>query len=111
MYMALKPGYAPSAEVEDRIRGAIEAIIVKIARPKNVWIVPDMPKTRSGKIMRRVVAGLSNFVSPGDITTLANPGIVETICRQVQSAKVARGDLPWALSDAELVGIGRYEVE
>jgi acetyl-CoA synthetase len=110
MYVALKPGYAPTAEVEEKVRHAIDTIIGKIARPKNVWIVPDMPKTRSGKIMRRVVAGVSNFVSPGDITTLANPEIVETIRRQVQSAKVARGDLPRELSPQELEEIGRYGV-
>src|ERR1035437_10370477 len=40
---------------------AIETEIGKIARPKNVWIVPDMPKTRSGKIMRRVIAAISNI--------------------------------------------------
>jgi len=108
MYIALKPGYPPSTEAEERVRGAIETIIGKIARPKNVWIVPDMPKTRSGKIMRRVVAGISNFTSPGDITTLANPEIVETIRQQVQAAKVARGDLPRELSAQELEEIGRF---
>ena len=41
----------------DKVTKAIETEIGKIARPKNVWIVPDMPKTRSGKIMRRVIAG------------------------------------------------------
>jgi acetyl-CoA synthetase len=108
MYIALKPGYQPSPEIEDRVRGAIEDIIGKIARPKNVWIVPDMPKTRSGKIMRRVVAGISNFMSPGDITTLANPEIVDTIRSQVQTAKVARGDVPRELSAQELEEIGKF---
>lgn len=42
-----------------------------------------MPKTPSGKIVRRVVAGISNFTSPGDITTLAYPEIVETIRHHV----------------------------
>ena len=54
-------------------------MIGKIARPKNVHIVPDMPKTRSGKIMRRVLAAISNHLDTGDITTLANPDIVEQI--------------------------------
>ena len=36
-----------------------------------------MPKTRSGKIMRRVIAAISNFTDVGDVTTLANPDIVE----------------------------------
>jgi acetyl-CoA synthetase len=108
MYIALKPGYEPSPEIEDHVRGAIEDIIGKIARPKNVWIVPDMPKTRSGKIMRRVVAGISNFMSPGDITTLANPEIVDTIRIQVQTAKVAGGDVPRELSAQELEEIGKF---
>ena len=108
MYIALKPGYRPSPEIEERVRGAIEDIIGKIARPKNVWIVPDMPKTRSGKIMRRVVAGISNFMSPGDITTLANPEIVDTIRTQVQTAKVARGDVPRELSTQELEEIAKF---
>jgi acetyl-CoA synthetase len=112
MYVALKPGYAASDQIEDAVRGAIETIIGKIARPNNVWIVPDMPKTRSGKIMRRVVAGISNFADPGDITTLANPEVVETIRRQVQEDKVARGDVPRELSPQELEeirGFGRAE--
>ena len=44
---------------------AIETIIGKIARPKHVYIVPDMPKTRSGKIMRRVLAAISNNMDIG----------------------------------------------
>jgi acetyl-CoA synthetase len=108
MYVALKPGYTPSGEIEDHVRGAIETIIGKIARPKNVWIVPDMPKTRSGKIMRRVVAGISNFMDPGDTTTLANPEIVEVIRRHVQTEKVARGDMPRELSPEELEEVRRY---
>jgi acetyl-CoA synthetase len=42
-------------------------------------IVPDMPKTRSGKIMRRVLAAISNNEDAGDISTLANPEIVDDI--------------------------------
>ncbi len=75
-----------------------------MARPKNVWIVPDMPKTRSGKIMRRVIAGVSNFTDVGDVSTLANPEVVDEIRHQVQSAKVARGDTPRELTPEELEG-------
>ena len=101
MYVALKPGVSPSKEVEDKVARMIETEIGKIARPKNVWIVPDMPKTRSGKIMRRVVAGISNFTDVGDVTTLANPEIVEEIRVHVQSAKTARGEVPKELSGEE----------
>jgi len=59
-------------------------MIGKIARPKTVQVVPDMPKTRSGKLMRRVLAAISNKMNVGDITTLANPNIVEEIRVQVQ---------------------------
>jgi acetyl-CoA synthetase len=108
MYVALKPGYTPSEEIAGKVRGAIQTIIGPIARPKNVWIVPDMPKTRSGKIMRRVVAGISNFMDPGDTTTLANPEIVEVIRRHVQAEKVARGDVPRELSPEELEEVRRF---
>jgi acetyl-CoA synthetase len=108
MYVALKPGYKPSKEIEAKVSAAIDNLIGKIARPKNVWIVPDMPKTRSGKIMRRVIAGISNFTSPGDITTLANPEIVETILHHVQSAKVERGETPRELSKEELEEIKAF---
>jgi len=80
---------------------AIEVEIGKIARPTNVWIVADMPKTRSGKIMRRVIAGISNFTAVGDISTLANPEVVEQIKHHVQSQKLSRGQLPRELSAEE----------
>src|SRR5207244_2535354 len=102
MYVALKPGHKASKQLEDKVSGAIEKLIGKVARPKNVWIVPDMPKTRSGKIMRRVIAGISNFTSPGDITTLANPEVVDTIREQVQSEKVKRGERPRELTATDL---------
>ncbi|MGH3230294.1 MAG: acetate--CoA ligase [Streptosporangiaceae bacterium] len=111
MYIALKPGYAASADVEGKITKAIETDIGKIARPKNIWIVPDMPKTRSGKIMRRVIAATSNFADVGDITTLANPEVVEKIRQQVQSAKHARGEVPRELSQAEEEEIKRFGSE
>jgi len=84
IYIALKPGYAPSKEITEKVISTIEAMIGKIARPKRVHIVPDMPKTRSGKIMRRVLAAISNMLDTGDITTLANPDVVEQIRIAVQ---------------------------
>ncbi len=70
-----------------------------------------MPKTRSGKIMRRVIASVSNFADVGDVTTLANPEIVDGIRHQVQSAKVAKGDTPRKLSDVELAEIQSFGAE
>ena len=108
IYVALKPGYKPSKQIEDKVAAAIENLIGKVARPKNVWIVPDMPKTRSGKIMRRVIAGISNFTGTGDITTLANPEVVETILHHVQAQKVERGEVPRKLTEQELEDIKAF---
>jgi len=85
--------------------------IGKIARPKNVWIVPDMPKTRSGKIMRRVIAAVSNFTDVGDVTTLANPEVVDGIRRQVRAAKAAKGDVPRELTETEKAEIKAFGTE
>ena len=79
LYVSLKPGVDASEELRKRISDAIVKEIGPIARPKNVWIVPDMPKTRSGKIMRRVLAAISNKRDVGDLTTLANPEVVGQI--------------------------------
>ncbi len=84
IFVSLKPGVEPSDEIKAKVILAIEETIGKIARPKHVWIVPDMPKTRSGKIMRRVLASISNGLDVGDITTLANPDVVEEVRRMVQ---------------------------
>ncbi len=108
MYVSVKPGISPGTEIEDKVSAVIETEIGKIAWPKNVWIVPDMPKTRSGKIMRRVIAGVSNFTDVGDITTLANPEIVDQIREQVQSAKQARGEVPRQVSAAEAEEISKF---
>jgi len=101
MYVSLHPNVESGDHIAKKVVQSIEQAIGKIARPKHVWIVPDMPKTRSGKIMRRVLAGISNFTDPGDITTLANPEIVEDIRRFVQQEKIAEGEVPRELSEAE----------
>jgi len=111
MYISLKPGYEASDDMARKVTGAIETQIGKIARPKNVWIVPDMPKTRSGKIMRRVIAAVSNFAEVGDVTTLANPEVVDGIRHQVQAAKVAKGDTPCELSETEKAEIQAFGSE
>ncbi len=85
LYVSLKPGIAADETLTQRIMAAVETEISPIARPRKVWIVPDMPKTRSGKIMRRVLAALSTGGDTGDITTLANADVVEKI-RQLVAA-------------------------
>ncbi len=108
MYVALKQGVEPSDAISQKVSAMIEREIGKIARPKNVWLVPDMPKTRSGKIMRRVIAGISNFAEVGDVSTLANPEIVDQIRTQVQAEKRARGEVPGDLSATDKQEIATF---
>ena len=83
VYVSLKPGVSDGARVSAAIITTLETMIGKIARPKDVHIVPDLPKTRSGKIMRRVLAAISNTIDT-ETSRLANPDIVEIIRKQVQ---------------------------
>ena len=84
LYVALKPGNEASDALAQKISDKICEEIGKIAKPRKVWIVRDMPKTRSGKIMRRVLGAISNSKDVGDVTTLANPDIVEEIQNMVK---------------------------
>tara|TARA_Y100000588_G_scaffold40697_1_gene38890 strand:- start:3113 stop:5221 length:2109 start_codon:yes stop_codon:yes gene_type:complete len=107
LYVSLKPG-VDSSEIESLVKGAISTIIGPIARPSEVWITSDLPKTRSGKIMRRVIASISNFVDVGDVTTLANPEVVEEIKEHVQSAKFKSGNVPKDLPESMKKEIERF---
>ena len=84
LYVSLKPGKVASDDVAKAVSACIVKEIGAIARPRKVWIVPDMPKTRSGKIMRRVLGAISNNTDVGDVMTLANPEIVTLIMKMVQ---------------------------
>ncbi len=79
IFVSLKPGIIGSPEIEKKISDTLASEIGPIAKPGKVWIVSDMPKTRSGKIMRRILSAIANKQDTGDITTLANPQVVEEI--------------------------------
>ncbi len=79
VFVSLKPGIEPSKDIEQKVTDTLAKEIGPIAKPGKVWIVPDMPKTRSGKIMRRVLAAVANKQDVGDVTTLANPQVVDEI--------------------------------
>ncbi len=84
IYVSLKPGSKPSESLSEMVRASVARELGPIARPKRVWIVPDLPKTRSGKIMRRILVSISENRDYGDVTTLANPEVVEKIRELVQ---------------------------
>ncbi|MDI3299369.1 MAG: acetate--CoA ligase [Bacillota bacterium] len=88
LYVVLHPGYEPGEELKQRIVDTIAREISPIAKPRNVYVVPDMPKTRSGKIMRRILAAISNGREDvGDVTTLADPEVVEAIKSMVSAGR------------------------
>ena len=79
MFVSLKPGIEATDSLAQKVSDTLAREIGPIAKPGRVWIVPDMPKTRSGKIMRRVLAAIAQGQDPGDVTTLANPEVVQKI--------------------------------
>ncbi|MFW6325353.1 MAG: acetate--CoA ligase [Desulfovermiculus sp.] len=85
LYVSLKPEFDPSDDLAKKVSDTVSSVLGKIAKPAHVYIVPDMPKTRSGKIMRRILASISTNQDVGDVSTLANPQVVEEIRQQVQS--------------------------
>ena len=84
IYVTVREGVEPSQAVEDRIVGAIEEEIGKFARPANVWFVDELPKTRSGKIMRRLLDNISNDADLGNTSTLRDPSVPDEIREKVQ---------------------------
>ncbi|QCC50109.1 acetate--CoA ligase [Halapricum salinum] len=83
VYVTLREGVDPGG-IEDKIVAAVERDIGKFARPNAIVIVDDLPKTRSGKIMRRLLENISNDDDLGDTTTLRDPSVPERIRDQLQ---------------------------
>ena len=79
IYVSLHPGITGDETLSQKIVDTIAREIGPIARPRKIWIVPDLPKTRSGKIMRRILASISDNREIGDVTTLSNPEVVDSI--------------------------------
>ncbi len=75
-FVTLKARYEPSPELRDEIREHVTKIIGPIARPEDLFFAADLPKTRSGKIMRRLLRDIAEGRALGDTTTLADPNVV-----------------------------------
>tara|TARA_B100000287_G_scaffold434340_1_gene498517 strand:+ start:572 stop:2563 length:1992 start_codon:yes stop_codon:yes gene_type:complete len=78
-YCILRGGNEPSDELREEIRQHVATKLGAIARPKAVVLVPDLPKTRSGKIMRRLLRDVAEGRKLGDTTTLADESVVDEI--------------------------------
>lgn len=86
-YVILRGTHEASRELSAEIREHVGMKLGKIARPKSVIIVPELPKTRSGKIMRRLLRDVADGNPLGDTSTLADPLIVAEIERRAAEAK------------------------
>lgn len=82
-FVLLKAGAQPSEELKKELIKTVDKYIGPTARPAEIYFAEDVPKTRSGKIMRRVLKALVRGEPVGDITTLRNPECVEELKRVV----------------------------
>ena len=78
-FVTLKAHITPSEALSAELREHVATRIGAIARPKQLLFTPELPKTRSGKIMRRLLRDIAEGRPLGDVTTLADAGIVEAI--------------------------------
>ena len=78
-YVITRAGVEPTGALGDELRQHVAEKIGKLARPKQIVFTPELPKTRSGKIMRRLLRDVAEERTLGDVTTLADPAIVEEI--------------------------------
>jgi acetyl-CoA synthetase len=78
-YVTLKGGDDGSVEMLEELRNHVAAKIGPIAKPANIVFTPELPKTRSGKIMRRLLRDVAENRELGDTTTLADPVVVSEI--------------------------------
>jgi acetyl-CoA synthetase len=84
-FVTLKVGYEGNDATAAELREHVAKLIGKIARPHGIIFTTDLPKTRSGKIMRRLLRDVARGRALGDVTTLANAEIVEQIHTMVES--------------------------
>jgi acetyl-CoA synthetase len=78
-FVILRVGYDPTEGLAAEVREHVGKVISPIAKPKYLLFTPDLPKTRSGKIMRRLLRDIGEGRALGDTTTLADAGVVELI--------------------------------
>ncbi|HET9559224.1 MAG TPA: acetyl-coenzyme A synthetase, partial [Actinomycetota bacterium] len=78
-FVTLKGNVEAADDTTEVLREHVARKIGKLARPTTIIFTPDLPKTRSGKIMRRLLKDVAEERELGDVTTLADPAIVEEI--------------------------------
>jgi acetyl-CoA synthetase len=77
---------ADSDALVDELRAQVATTIGPIAKPRQILLTPELPKTRSGKIMRRLLRDVAEHRELGDVTTLLDPTVVNMIDERMRSA-------------------------
>jgi acetyl-CoA synthetase len=88
-FVILRAGSSDGPEVAKTLRDHVAKEIGAIAKPRQILIVPELPKTRSGKIMRRLLRDVAENRTLGDVTTLADPTIMNLISTGLNSTAAA----------------------
>jgi acetyl-CoA synthetase len=78
-FVTLKEGIHPSTELKEQLLDHVVTKIGAIARPDDITFAADLPKTRSGKIMRRLLKDIAEGRALGDTTTLADPSVISKL--------------------------------
>ncbi len=84
-FVTVRGGREPSEELIEGIRGEVAERIGKFARPKRIVWAEDLPKTRSGKIMRRLLRDIAEGRALGDVTTLRDPDVMKELEAKIAS--------------------------
>jgi acetyl-CoA synthetase len=84
-FVTLREGFAPSGELREDLRSFVAEKIGAIAKPDDILFSADLPKTRSGKIMRRLLRDIAEGRALGDTTTLADPNVVASLKDQYEA--------------------------
>ena len=90
IFVRLKDGVNPSPELAKELTKHMRSVVGAIAVPDEVYFTTKLPKTRSGKIMRRVLKAVASGTSIGDLTTLEDEASVEEVLKSYQELKKAR---------------------
>ncbi len=86
-FVTLKSGFEPHDELKDDLKEHVATKIGAIARPDDILFSADLPKTRSGKIMRRLLRDIADGRALGDTTTLADPAVVQKLKAQYEEGE------------------------
>ncbi|MET8000609.1 acetate--CoA ligase [Nonomuraea glycinis] len=86
-FVILRGGAEEGADIAAELRAHVSKTLGPIAKPRQILVVPELPKTRSGKIMRRLLRDVAENRSIGDVTTLADSTVMNLISEKLPSAK------------------------